>query len=169
MSNYFQFSKKIEDLFKSNLVKSLSVADLLKAKLLLDQTIDSKIKSKAARMAELPTKIAKVKAQVEDIKIEVPFYTYSDLWEKIYPDDDVHTVTTGHIHHKKMVNHLRHICTKYESELLYSGNAGLYREFFHALLKNKILDSIADTYPYLKFACEAQKSKEQYLIEKLAE
>ncbi len=168
MGNYFQFSKKIEELFKTNLVKSLSVADLLKAKLLLDQTIDSKIKSKAAQMAELPTKIAKVKAQVEDIKIEVPFYTYSDLWEKIYPDDEVHTVTPGHIHHKKMVNHLRHICTKYESELLYSGNAGLYRDFFHAVLKNKILDTIAEVYPYLRIACQEQKSKEEHLIEQLS-
>lgn len=124
-------------------------------------------RSESAKM-RAATQMAELKKYIDTLQIEVPTFSeekiieeacnqYNKFWsfcneaEKYaspsHDEDFLHRIT---------VNYLRHEMTIYEPELdRMSGLTGSVKA--RLLLKERILDQIAEVYPFLESECERQK------------
>lgn len=102
---------------------------------------------------------------IENLSINILAMSKDDLFIRAIRDyNRLHGKTSGKIDviteeefHMLAVNSLRHSCSVYEVTLDYiSGKVG--SKIAYALLKNKILDKIAEIYPFLEKECKKQKA-----------
>lgn len=127
---------------------------------------DEAAQRSAAGKARAETAAAKTVEWAQAVEVKVPVMpmeelfdrakeSYEELWayrgEMRFADGD-----NEEFLHRIAVNYLRHECTKYE-RLLASSRGEVGRLEAQAVIRERVLDAIADAYPDLEDECWAQQ------------
>jgi hypothetical protein len=129
-----------------------------------NHTINS-VKRKEGAKKATQTKKDKIIAYVNSVEVKIPDYaTFKTLKKLACNKYDAHYRSRGRYVNKcdtlfvnrVVVNFLRHQCDEYEEGLVNMfGKVGI--DTGYVMLKNKVLDAIAEKYPLLKDECLNQR------------
>lgn len=146
---------KLKSVFDEKKIKKSSIDDLELIKSEFNDFVDKLISLKQEVLAYRHEEHSAVLNEVSRIDILIPSYSYEELKVKSVNQSN----TKEYQHHRLMVNYLRHNCTPYDGELLFTSFTKEMRQLFYSYLKKKILGIISDKYPFLSNECNRQLKK----------
>lgn len=161
--HYASIQKQILDCLDSKTAKKLSLEDLIKLNASIGEALNKLLQEKSGQINDLKLKMQTIEDRIRSINITIPVYPIDELTAKA--TTKVKNLDNTATINRHIINYLRHSCTQYDSELLYADEKGILNGYFQSLLKNKILDAITVSYPFLKASCEYQKSKHQTFMD----